>query len=285
MKKYIFTAITIALIFTGCSGPGNDKNNDGKKDSLLNALEERDATMNDLIMSFNEIEMNLDSVTTKQRLISMNSGKSNEVQLNQKERINSEIRAINKLMDANTKKLKDLHRKYNSSNNKNTELEKTIVILNKKLTLKYNELTLLNEQLKEKDNKIEQLMVVIDTLFYQNMAQSQTIRNQSEELHTAYYIVETSAHLQQWNLIDNQGGFLGIGQTSKLSNNLDIKMFTQIDYTQVTEIPINSKGIKVVTTHPTGSFSLVKNGRTVEKLIISDPEKFWSASKYLVITL
>ena len=98
-------------------------------------------------------------------------------------------------------------------------------------------------------------------------------------------IVDKSVNLQQWNLIDNQGGFLGIGQTAKLSNNLDINMFTQIDYTKVTEIPINSKGIKVVTTHPTGSFSLVKNGKIVEKLVISDPEKFWSASKYLVITL
>jgi hypothetical protein len=285
MKKYIFTAISIALLFTGCYGPDGNKETSARKDSLLTVLEERDASMNELIMSFNEIEMNLDSVNTKQKLISGNSGKSVESRLNQKERINAEIKAINKLMEANSKKLKDLHRKYNNSNNKNTQLEKTIVILNKKLTLKYNELTLLNEQLKEKDNKIDQLIVVIDTLFYQNLAQSQMIKNQSEELHTAYYIVDKSVNLQQWNLIDNQGGFLGIGQTAKLSNNLDINMFTQIDYTQVTEIPINSKGIKIVTTHPTGSFSLVKDGRFVEKLIISDPEKFWSASKYLVITL
>lgn len=285
MKKYIFTTLSIALLFTGCYGPDGDKNTSAKKDSLLTVLQERDATMNELIMSFNEIEMNLDSVSTRQRLISTNSGKSMEVKLNQKERINSEIKAINKLMEANSKKLKDLNRKYNSANSKNTELKKTIGLLNKKLTLKYNELTLLNEKLYQKDSEIVQLKVVIDTLFYQNMAQSQTIRNQSEELHTAYYIVDKSVNLQQWNLIDNQGGFLGIGQTAKLSNNLDINMFTQIDYTRVTEIPINSKGIKIVTTHPTGSFSLVKDGRFVEKLIISDPEKFWSASKYLVITL
>jgi hypothetical protein len=35
-------------------------------------------------------------------------------------------------------------------------------------------------------------------------------------------------------------------------------MFTKKDYTQTTVIPVNSKRIKIVTTHPTGSFSLDK---------------------------
>ena len=94
----------------------------------------------------------------------------------------------------------------------------------------------------------------------------------------------SSSDLIKWELVDQQGGFLGIGISNKLSNNLDINMFTKIDYTQTTSIPVNSKRIKIVTTHPTGSFSLDKTGKTVNSIVISDPERFWSASKYLVIT-
>jgi len=77
---------------------------------------------------------------------------------------------------------------------------------------------------------------------------------------------------------------LGIGQTAKVSNNLDMNMFTKIDYLQTTTIPINSKHIKIVSTHPTGSFSLDKTGKMVNSLMITDPQTFWSVSKYLVIT-
>ena len=81
------------------------------------------------------------------------------------------------------------------------------------------------------------------------------------------------------------GGFLGIGQTAKLSNNLDINAFTKIDYMETRTILVNGKGAKIVTTHPTGSFTVNKKGRTMESITIDDPEKFWSTSKYLVVAL
>ena len=188
-------------------------------------------------------------------------------------------------MDVNNKKIKDLRSKFNTSNKKNTELEKTINILNNQLTMKYIELMNLNEELKFLGSEIAEYKITIDTLMLRNAMLNQTIESQASELHTAYYIVGTSTDLQMWNLVDKQGGFLGIGETAKLSNNLDINMFTKIDCHETTTIPVNSKGIKIVTTHPTGSFTVNKTGRLVTSITINDPDKFWSASKYLVITL
>jgi hypothetical protein len=285
MKNYIFTTTTVLLLFTACKGPDNiaDQNN-SRTDSLMSVIAARDSSMIDLIRSFNEIEMNLDSVSVKQKLISRHSATKSDLNRDRKARINAEIKAINVLMEANNRKIKQLHRKYKESENKNVELEKTITLLNSQLNLKYMELTNLNEELNALSNEIVELKVTTTELSALNTTQSETINGKNAELHTAYYIVDKSSNLQQWNLIDNQGGFLGIGQTSKLSNNLDMNMFTKIDYTETLIIPINSKGIKVVTTHPTGSFSLEKTGKMVDNLIIIDPEKFWSASKYLVIT-
>ncbi len=285
MKNYILIAATSLMIMTACKNdPKQDAQVIMERDSLLKVIDERELSVNEFITSFNEVEKNLNEVSRKQNIILLSSGKLSDVKGNKKERINSEIKAINDLMDANTKALKQLKSKLNSSNNKNSQLEKTVENLNNQLNLKYFELADLNEKLNILNAQVAQLQISVDTLSNQNMAQAETISNNTAELHTAYYIVGKSNDLETFQLIDKQGGLLGFGETAKLSNNLDKSMFTKIDYNDVTVIPINSKHIKIITTHPTGSFSLDKTGKMVNSIIISDPEKFWSASKYLVVS-
>lgn len=285
MKNYILIAATSLMIMTACKNdPKQDAQVIMERDSLLKVIGEGQTSVDEFIASFNEVENNLNEVSKKQHIIFINSNKLSDVKPNQKDRINNEIKAINELMLANSKSLKQLKSKLHNSTNKNAQLEKTIENLNNQLNLKYFELTDLNEKLNMLNAQVAQLQISVDTLSNQNMAQNQTINNQTAELHTAYYIVGKSHDLETWELIDKKGGLLGFGETSKLSNNLDKSMFTKIDYNEVTVIPINSKHIKIVTTHPTGSFSLDKTGKMVNSIIISDPEKFWSASKYLVVT-
>lgn len=282
----MFITTAVLIIMASCKSD-NSKNNETatyQRDSLLNVIEKSEISVNEYIAYFNEVERNLDSVTARQRIILSNTNKI-DLKASQKEKIVAEIKAINDLMDANNKKLKELNRKFRASNKKNTELEKTIDILNNQLAAKYIELMDMNETLKLLNDEVAEYKIAVDTLMIRNGQLAQTIEENANEMHAAYYVVGNSADLQKWNLVDKQGGFLGIGQTAKLSNNLDHNMFTKIDYTKTTNIPINSKGVRVVTTHPTGSFTINKNGRTVESITINDPELFWSASKYLVITL
>ncbi len=284
MKNYMFITTAVIIIMTSCKSDSKNEIATYQRDSLLEVIEKSDISVNEYISYFNEVERNLDSVTARQHIILTNANKK-DLKTSQKEKIVAEIKAINELMDANNKKLKELSRKLRASNKKNAELEKTIDILNNQLGTKYMELMDMNETLKLLNGEVAEYKIVVDTLMIRNGQLAQTVENKTNEIHTAYYIVGSSADLQKWNLVDKQGGFLGIGQTAKLSNNLDMNMFTKIDYTQTTTIPINSKGVRVVTTHPTGSFTVNKKGRTVESITINDPELFWSTSKYLVVTL
>jgi hypothetical protein len=95
--------------------------------------------------------------------------------------------------------------------------------------------------------------------------------------------VGRSKDLEKAKLIDKHGGLLGMGKTAKLSDNLDNSMFTKIDYTQTTVIPVNSKNMKLVTSHPEDSYTVDKTDKTVNSITITNPDRFWSASKYLVI--
>ena len=51
------------------------------------------------------------------------------------------------------------------------------------------------------------------------------------------------------------------------------------------EIPLEMKKAKILTNHPEGSYSLVKNDKGLLTLVISDPQNFWSLSKYLVVNV
>jgi len=279
MKKYFLIAMAM-LLMAACNNQKQEvANSNHEKDSLMAIVNERDSSLNDFISAFNEVETNLDSVAARQHIITVNTETHGELlKPNQKARINDEIAAINNLMDQNRKKIAELNRKLKGSTGKNAELEKTIATLNSQLAQKETELAELNTRLNALNVQVEQLTV-------KNTEQSKTIADETAALHTAYYVVGKSKELRDAKIIDRKGGLLGIGRTAKLSGDFDNSKFTRIDYTQTTTIAVNSV-MKMITSHPSDSYTLEKVAKTkdvVQNIIITNPEKFWSASKYLVV--
>ncbi|MBA3680285.1 MAG: hypothetical protein H0W73_03720 [Bacteroidetes bacterium] len=285
MKNYILIAATALLSVTACSPEGEtaeQKRAREVQDSLVALINDKETSVNDFIAAFDEVERNLDSVSVHQNVILMHS--DGDMKLNQKVRINREIEAINDLMDANRKKLADLSKKLKRSNNKNAQLEKTIATLINQLAQKDSELASLNQRLTELDAQVAQLKTSVDTLSSQGVSKTQIINERTSALHTAYYRVGDSKELRKAKLIERKGGVLGLGKTSQLNRDLDKSKFTQIDYTQTTTIPINSKDFKMITPHPSDSYKLDKTDKMVNCILIINPEKFWSESKYLVVS-
>lgn len=284
MKKYLVFAVA-ALSMSSCSHTELDRSNQ-QNDSLQSVVSDRDSSLNEFIASFNDVERNLDSVAIRQHVIAVNSDQSGELKQNQKTRINAEIAAINKLMDENRKKLAQLSSKLKKSGNKNVELEKTIATMTDQLTQKDVELTALNEKLNNLNAQVVQLQTSVTSLTAETNSKTETINQETTALHTAYYVVGKSKDLQKSKLIDRKGGLLGMGKRSEVNANFDNSKFTRIDYTQTTTIAINSDDVKIISTHPGGTFTLdkdPKNPKIVKNIIITDPEKFWSVSKYLVV--
>lgn len=287
MKKIIFIVLVSSLMFSCIRGEHDARNSE--IDSLRTALDEREVFINDFISSFDEVESNLDSVAVQQHIIYVNADRSGgEFNPTQKERINANISAINKLMNENRKRILELSHNWKNSADKNIHLEKVIGTLKKQLVQKNIELTALNEKLTAFNAEMTQLHVSMDTLNAQYSSKLQTIGKQTQmlnsTLNTAYYIVGKSKDLQEAQLIDREGGLLGIGKTAKLNGDFDNSRFIQIDYTKTDTIPVNEEGAKIITSHPSDSYILEKNKKgLVKNLLITNPKKFWSASKYLVV--
>ncbi|MBP6532425.1 MAG: hypothetical protein KA285_04025 [Bacteroidia bacterium] len=285
MKKIIFSLITLSAIgFTSCNQQKSAET-DPEKDSLIALLNERNESINDFVLTFNEVESNLDSVARKQQIITITSDKPGELKPNQKTRINNEIAAINELMDQNRKKLAELTRKLKNSSSKNAGLEKTIATLTSQIATKDAELVALNDKLNSMSVEIAELNTTNTILKEDITVKTQDIESKTTALHTAYYVVGKSKDLQESKIIDKKGGLLGIGKTTQLNSDFDNSKFTRIDYTQTGNISINSE-IKIVTNHPSDSYTLEtdeKNKDLVKNIVITNPEKFWSTSKYLVV--
>ena len=275
MKKNLIAGVVI-LFITACTNQSEVDKANHQRDSLASIVNQRDSSLNDFVSAFNEVETNLDSVAVRQNILSMSTENKGELKVNSKDRMNAQITAINNLMEENRKNIAELNKKLKSSDGRNAKFQKMIKVLNEQLAEKDKELASLNEKLSSMNNQLSQLQTSVDTL-------NTTVAGQTAELHTAYYVIGKSKDLQAAEIIDKSGGVLGIGKTAKLSQHFDESKFTRVDYTQMGVIPVDSKSMKIITTHPEASYSIDRDKEMVKSIVITDPKKFWSASKYLVV--
>ncbi|MDF2448442.1 MAG: hypothetical protein K0R26_946 [Bacteroidota bacterium] len=284
--KFYSSIFFIAVISQACNNSSHISGSEREKDSLLLIQKQDQESINQFIIAFNEIQRNLDSVAVKQNIIFLNTDRTErDLKLSQKTRILEEIQSINLLMTENVSRLDSLKRKLSNTENSNKHLRESVAILNKQLLRKNQELLELNERLAFLDLEVAVLKNTIDTLLNSSQSKSYRIQDQLKSIHTAYYVVGKSRELLDAKLIDRKGGLLGFGRMATLSDNFDQEKFNCIDYTKCSTIPVNS-GATIITTHPKNSYTLdrdLQNKSLIKNLIITDPVKFWSASKYLVI--
>ncbi len=283
MKQLFILFFASSLLF-GCKSYKEEfEKSNRERDSILTLAIQKEAAIDSFVTSFTEIESNLDNITQRQNIISTQAKNSTEFSRDAKQRINESIQAINELMEKNKAELESLRKKLKGSNARIGSLEKMIASLNEQVAQKDSELAVLNLQLLSLNKNIDSLHVFIDTISAQNQFKAQVISDQTTRLHTAFYVVGTYKELRDKNVLNKEGGFLGLGKEQKLKSDFNNEAFTRIDFTQLATITINSKGARVLTNHPSDSYRIDGDKKQVRSLMITDAEKFWKVSKYLVI--
>lgn len=285
MKQIILIAFAMYSL-TACNQADLDKAN-LQKDSLNNVIAQRDSSMTQALDVFLEIEKNLNEITIKEKVIVINNDRRGEMSQTTRERINLQISSINNLMARNNKLIAQLTKESKNAIVKNASLLKAIVVLNNRLIEKDMDLKRLDQQLQSSNDKVIVLETVGEDLRTQNNQNAASIVELTGSLHTAYYIVGSAKELENLNIIDKKGGILGMGKTKQLKEDFEKTNFTYIDYTDIVIIPVNGKEAKLISNHPAESYYLeldVNMKNYTSNLIILDAEKFWSVSKYLVVT-
>ena len=254
-----------------------------ERDSLMAQYDAKDSVINGYMQDIAEIQTSIEGLTAQEEMLNREGANNTEISQDAKTRIMGDIEGIRQMIDQNKKKLSDLQSRVRKSNVKVAELEKMIGSLNSQLAVRDSSINSLNENIFALNGKITTMQTEIDTMVIESARKTAEITDKTTKLHTAYYTVGDYKTLRDKKVLAKQGGFLGLGKAKTMVPDFNREAFTQIDFTSTKTIQLNTTSAKLLSTHPTGSYNLLSENKKVTAIEITDPEKFWQASKYLVV--
>ena len=292
MKTNKFYAIIIVLVFitTSCvENSGKCKTIVAQRDSLKQVKQALDSNYNQTLVILNGIEGGFARISQNETQMKINLKGVEGTKGNKRQVIAAQMTAIKESMEQNKAKIAELRRLAAKKGKANSRLVETINRLQSELDEKGSQIQTLQAELDQKNIKITELNTTVDTQTkniaeQQNVMEQQksTIKGQDTDLNTVWYCVTTSKKLKEAKIISNSGLF----KSQKVMNSdFDQKSFTQVDLRNVSSIPTNSKRVKILSQHPVNSFHLVTGADKNITIEITNPSRFWSISKYLVVQI
>ena len=280
MKKLIFLVMAGALILTGCDDKKSTQSLESlaQADSLRKIIEQRDNEINDMMGTLNEIQEGLREITEAENRVSI--AKDGEGS-NKAQQIKENVSFISNRMKQNRELIKKLQKQLRESSYKGDELKKTVENLIRQLDEKDQQLQQLRAELDAKDihiteldETVNNLNTSVSNLKSESASKSQTISDQDKQLNTAWFVFGTKKELKNQHILED-------GKV--LQSNFNKSYFTKIDIRVDKEIKLYSKSAMILTTHPSSSYTLAQDAKKQYVLRITNPQLFWSTSKYLVV--
>lgn len=283
--KHIATAAALGVValLASCVSRQVAVEAESRSDSLELVVSAKDSLINAAFADINAISENLALIKSRENLITV-AGES-EGGRRPVEEIDNDIKAIDRLLRENRAKIESLQRsaaQLRKANLRIDGLEKMIADMNRQLAEKKAEVEQLRESLVRMGDEVKSLTeeVAVRSAEVENLSGEKVeLQNQ---LNTVYYIVGAEKELRDAQIINKQGF---IGRTLTVGRNSNFDSFTMADSRLLSEVPVGQKKATLVTSHPEGSYELVTDAnKVVEKLIITDPVRFWESSKILIIS-
>ena len=111
-----------------------------------------------------------------------------------------------------------------------------------------------------------------------------SLRRITSRANTAWYVVGSRDQLVRAGVLTEEGGILGFGKSLAPSRAMARNVFTRIDRLRDTLIALpEAKEYRIVSRHDPGLVSVTVDRSLGGTLRIKDPERFWSASGWLII--
>ncbi|MGL4806350.1 MAG: hypothetical protein ACRC26_08385 [Bacteroidales bacterium] len=287
MKKVILPFIAIAMLFSACGEGGSEKQLREENDSLKMALQQSQSEFDETIAMLNDVESGFQKIREAENFVTIQA--SQEVSPSRRERLNNDIAMITETLNKNKEQLNKLKAQLDKTGNKSKEMQKMIDRLTTEVEQKTQLIVTLQEELAKKDIRINELDRSVASLNTQvtqiseeNQQQKTTIKEQDKELNTGWYVYGTKSDLKKQNILSG-GGLFKKKELLRGDFNKDIFNHADIRNLKILEIP--AKKAKILTNHPEGTYTFGKDASGQMVLTITDPNAFWSLSRYLVIEI
>ena len=280
MKK-ILIFVACALVWGACTTTGEQQETvQTELDSLQKIINEKDMELDDILGVFNEVQEGIRRINEAEGRVTIAEG--NPESASSKEVIRENMDFIKEALQQNRDMIAQLQQKLKNSSIKNTKMQQTIANLQAQIDSQAARIQELEASLAEKDALIESqgeaiagLSNDVASLTEENKAKTEKVQQQDKELNSAWFVFGTKSELKEQKILD-KGDVLKSGDFNR-------NYFTKIDIRYDKEIKFYSKSAQLLSNHPSGTYQLTKDNQGQYELHITDPQKFWSVSKYLVV--
>ena len=281
MKK-ILLFVACALGLSACNMTGGQQQDamQQERDSLQRIINEKDMELDDILGVFNEVQEGIRRINEAEGRVTIAEG--NPESASSKDVIRDNMDFIKQAMQQNRDLIAQLQEKLKNSSIKNTKMQKTIESLQAQIDAQSARIQELEASLAEKDALIESqgeaiagLSNDVASLTEENKQKAEKVQQQDKELNSAWFVFGTKNELKEQKILTN-------GDVLK-SVDFNKNYFTKIDIRYDKDIKFYSKSAQLLSSHPAGTYQLTKDNQGQYELHITDPQKFWSVSKYLVV--
>ena len=280
MKQVFFMCCAGALMLTAC---GQQKGKEveqimQQRDSLTRVIEQKDNEINDMMATMNDIEEGFRAINEAEDRVTVDRQDEGDAA---SARIRENMLFIQQTMKQNRELINKLRGQLRQSSVKSDQLRRTLENLTQQLEEKDSQLKALQAELEAKNvqigeltEQVSDLTTNVSNLKEETTQKSQTISSQDKQLNTAWFVFGTKKELKEQHIIED-------GKVLQANFNRDY--FTKIDIRVDKEIRLYSRSAKLLTNHPASSYTLTQDAQKQYILRITNPQLFWSASKYLVV--
>lgn len=280
MKKIVIIVAGV-IMMTACQNQNESTTRlQQQVDSLQTIVDDKDAELNDIIETMTEVQAGIRRIAEAEGRVTVADGSQESA--SSRAIIRDNMDYICEAMQQNRDLVAQLREKLNASRFKADKLKNLVDGLQAQVETQNQRIQELQASLVEKDSTILSQVSRIDSLSQSisnltELAEEQagTMARQEKEINSAWFVYGTKAELKEQ-------GILRDGEVLK-DNDFNKDYFTEIDLRHVKDIKTYSKSARLLTTHPDGSYMLTKDGNGCYELHISNPSRFWSVSKYLVM--
>ena len=280
MKK-LMIAVLCLLTLVACKQNSNNAAElalQQQRDSLTRIIEQKDNEIDDMMATMNDIQEGFRAINEAEQRVTI---ASNGEGVSEAESIRENMQFIQNQMQQNRELISKLRNQLRQSSVRADQLRRTLENLTQQLEEKDNQLRQLQAELEAKDVQIGELNQQVNTLSSnvsdlkeESTQKSQTITSQDKQLNTAWFVYGTKKELKEQRIIED-------GKVMRSNFNRDY--FTKIDIRIDKEIRLYSRSAKILTAHPQSSYTLLQDANKQYILRITNPQLFWSTSKYLVV--
>ena len=272
----LLSAVILTALLMACGGKTDTSALEQTIDSLRQVNQQQKNSLQEMTTFVTTLSDGMNAIAQQENMIFNNGG--NEGTSLDKEQLKSHLETLANTLTEQRSKIHSLADSLKARGADMSKMQGLIDNLTQQLDEKDKIIAQLRKDIEQKNFSISDLQNKLRVAMAGSAQYEQRAAKAEKELATittAYVLMGTKEALTDGGYIDKR--------KHVLTESMPKGDFTKVNIYKFTELDSPSRSPKLLTDHPRKSYNIEKVDKENRKLVITNPQLFWSSSKYLII--